>query len=270
VTIRRYLDPLEAHLARAQLEDAEIAAYVIDPPRYSPMGTGVMGEAQLQVDEQDAGRAEVELSRTERVDEHAPTDDGEGAGAVRCPRCELAYCFHAHTPLGKGGAPTLAHFVLLFVGLARGKRWHCQQCGYTWLDPKEGPAAMTPLEPGDPRPVFRLRRAHAGMGLFLGVILGVLACALGEIGLFLLVAGPVLGYAIGRSLTYDLCSEPKCRARLPRDLEKCPACKGTLAGVVRSAEEHYVAAADVRRELARLREADRAEAQAVDERREAH
>ena len=106
--------------------------------------------------------------------------------------------------------------------------------------------------------------------VFLGVILGVLACALGEIGLFLLVAGPVLGYAIGRSLTYDLCSEPKCRARLPRDLEKCPACKGTLAGVVRSAEEHYVAAADVRRELARLREADRAEAQAVDERREAH
>ena len=33
---------------------------------------------------------------------------------------------------------------------------------------------MTPVESGDPRPVFRLGRAHAGMGLFLGGIVGLL------------------------------------------------------------------------------------------------
>lgn len=46
---------------------------------------------------------------------------------------------------------------------------------------------------------------------------------------------------------------PECRALLPPDAAECPKCKGGIAGSVRTAEEHYVAAAEFRRELAGIR-----------------
>ena len=61
-----------------------------------------------------------------------------------------------------------------------------------------------------------------------------------------------LGFQIGRSLGHEVCSEPGCRTRLARDQDECPRCRGSIAGTVASVEEHYVAAAEVRRELAAL------------------
>ena len=60
---------------------------------------------------------------------------------------------------------------------------------------------------------------------------------------------PLVGLLVGRKMTYDLCSVPSCRTALPPDLESCPRCNGFIAGVVRSADEHYSAAGDFRREL---------------------
>ena len=73
------------------------------------------------------------------------------------------------------------------------------------------------------------------------------------LGAALLLGAPLLGWLVGRSLRYDLCSEPECRALLPSGVEDCARCKGSLAGVIHRAEEHFSAAADVRRDIAALR-----------------
>jgi hypothetical protein len=128
-----------------------------------------------------------------------------------------------------------------------------------WDDREEGPKQMTRLAPGDPRPVFRLRRAHAGMGVFLGAMAGFCAAMLVHgLGAIFLFVAPAFGWAVGRSFAGDVCSEPKCRSPLPPGAETCPGCKGSVAGRVRSAAEHYAAAAGFRRELAELRARDRA------------
>jgi hypothetical protein len=166
---------------------------------------------------------------------------------------------------GSSAATALAFFAAPLMVLLS-KRWHCHKCGHVWDDPKEGPAAMTKLESDDPRPIFRLRRARAGMGLFLGLaacVLGAPLAALAlprELGALSVVVylAPVVGWFIGRSLRYDVCSEPSCRTLLSPDREDCPRCKGDIAGVIRSADAHYAAAADFRRELAALRAKDRA------------
>ena len=66
----------------------------------------------------------------------------------------------------------------------------------------------------------------------------------------------VLGCLVGSRIGSDLCSEPTCRAPLPAGAEECPRCKGSVAGAVSSAREHYAAAADFRRELAAIRADD--------------
>ena len=135
------------------------------------------------------------------------------------------------------------------------KRWHCARCEHVWDDARKGPAEMTRLEPGDPRPVFRLRRAHAGMGLMLGLVAGFFAAIVlrGGLGVLVGIAATAVAWILGAAMRYEVCSEPQCRAPLPPDAEECPGCKGTLAGEVRAAADHYAAAADVRREMAALR-----------------
>jgi hypothetical protein len=261
VTLRRYLDPVAAQLDRASLEAAGITAHVIEAASFNPFLSGAAGGAQLQVGERDVGRAEAILASHGPGSEDASADDGEGTDVVRCPRCELAYCSLERPQLRTGSLfmPIVALVTLPLLPFAK-RRWHCQKCRHEWDDPKEGPAAMTRLEPGDPRPVFRLRRAHAGMGLFVGLMVGflggmvtsfVLGAGGGAVGVFLLA--PVAGWLVGRSLRYDVCSEPGCRAPLPPGEEDCPRCRGAIAGSIDAAEQHFPAAADFRRELAALR-----------------
>jgi hypothetical protein len=261
VTFRTYIDPMEAQLARARLSSEGIDARVLDEGLHNVIMPGSVTGIRLQVPEADLARAE-ELLR-ERPGEGA-RDDGEGSAVVRCPRCELAYCFHERMRVEGSSAATALMFFAAPLMLFVPRRWHCHKCGHVWNDPKEGPADMTKLEAGDPRPVFRLRRAHAGMGLFLGLMAGFFATMVAAslpqdmrwIGLLALLAAPLLGWVVGRAQIYDLCSEPACRTRLSADREDCPRCGGEIAGVVRSADEHYAAAADFRRELAALRAKD--------------
>ncbi|MFT3766613.1 MAG: hypothetical protein QM820_14030 [Minicystis sp.] len=263
VTFRSYLDPIKAKLDAARLTAEGLETHLFDEGLHNVIVTGVSSSVRLQVRSGDLERAAAIL------DDHPieqPRDDGEGAGVVRCPRCELAYCFHERIHLeGSSAATALAFFAAPFIFLVK-KRWRCHKCGHAWDDPKEGPAEMTRLASDDPTPVFRLRRAHGGMGLFLGIMVGFLG-SLVVAGLSADVRGPalvacffvpVLGWILGRSRTYDLCSEPGCRTPILPDREDCPRCKGVLGGIIRTAEEHYACAADVRRELAALRSADRA------------
>ena len=267
VTVRTYLDPTAAQLARTNLMSHGIEAHVIDAASFNPILNGATGGSRVEVREGDHARA-ASILRDRPGD--GELDDGEGSGVVRCPRCELAYCFHERMRLeGSSAATTVAFFAAPFL-LLRRKRWHCHRCGFVWDDPKAGPEAMTALAPDDPVPVFRLRRAHPGMGLFLGLLAGfavqlVLGAAFsGDQGAAPLIfvlsfcVVPPLGFMIGRAFGHDVCSEPGCRTLLPAGRDECPRCRGAIAGRVQSVEEHYVAAAEVRRELAALHAKNRA------------
>ena len=263
VTVRRYLDPLNAQMDRAHLEGAGIRAYVIEGASFNPLLGGVGGGVQLQVSERDVEQAEAILDAAAPADA-AGGDDGEAPGAVRCPRCELSYCsFERDRLRGNTGHP-LSVLVSLPWLLFGKKRWHCARCEHVWDDPKEGPAEMTRLEPSEPRPVFRLRRAHAGMGLMIGLVAGffVSVVAGGALGGLLGLAVIGAAWLVGASLRYEVCSEPECRAPLLPGAEECSRCKGSVAGEVRAAAEHYAAAADVRRELAALRASTQLRAEA--------
>lgn len=263
VTVRRYLDPVAAELDKSRLTSEGIESYVREAASFNPALAGAAGGTRLEIRAGDLERAEA-LLEPARGEE--PLDDGEEAGVVRCPRCELAYCFHERMNIeASAGAVAMAFWAAPFL-TSRKKRWHCHKCGHVWDDAKEGPAAMTSLLAGDPRPIFRLQRAHGGMGLFVGVMMAMLGGLslpgllaprdASPIVLALVFFAPVVGWAIGRSLKYDVCSSPGCRAPLTHDREDCPRCKGEIAGMVRSAAAHYSAAADFRRELAALRAKD--------------
>jgi hypothetical protein len=267
VTVRTYLDPTAAQLARTNLMSHGIEAHVIEAASFNPILNAATGGSRVEVREGDYARAASILR--ERPGE-GETDDGEGTGVVRCPRCELAYCFHERMRLeGSSAAAAISFFAAPLLFLFP-KRWHCHRCGLVWDDPKAGPEAMTPLAPDDPIPVFRLRRSHPGMGLFLGFLAGFVVQLLftaGSLGgqnapplafLVSFFAVPAAGFFIGRSLGHDVCSEPGCRTRLPPDRDECPRCRGAIAGRVQSVDEHYVAVAEVRRELAAFHAKNRA------------
>jgi hypothetical protein len=251
VTIRTFLDPVEAELARAKLEGCDVFALVVEPTGFNPLLTAAAGGVLLRVRESDAGRAESILGVTASDAE----EDDEPEGTVRCPRCELAYCF-LERPTLRSGMPTGLGFFAWMAGRFGKKRWYCHKCEHVWDDPQAGPARMTLLSPDDPRPVFRLHRAHSGMGLFIGAVGGALAGGLADLAPAF-VAVPLVGWLVGRSIRRDVCSEPSCRAPLSRDAEECARCRGAVAGAISRAAEHYAEAADFRRELAALRRAPR-------------
>src|SRR5262245_54647222 len=168
VTLATFLDPIEAHMARARLEAADIFAVVVEPTGFNPLLTAAAGGVEVKVRAAEAQRAQAILD--EPVDAPIDDDDGEEEDAVRCPRCELAYCNYGHPPIRSAADPLLGIFAIVLRIVAR-KRWYCQKCEHVWDDPKEGPRAITPLLAGAPRPVFRLRRAHAGLGLFIGLMI---------------------------------------------------------------------------------------------------
>ena len=256
VTLRRYLDPIEAQMDRARLASEGIPARVIEPTAFNPLYTAAAGGVTLDVRAGDATRAElilndvaVERPHGYRVAAGQAGEEEEDPDAVRCPACESEY-----TSFGRAG----------LRGLLGPRRWRCDRCEHVWDDPSEGPKSITRLGPGDPRPVFRLRRANRGTGMFLGLgaaVLLLLATLIlppyaGETMAMLAFAAPIIGWFAGGRIAVDLCSEPRCRARLLPAAETCPACKGSIAGRVRSAAEHHSAAAAFRRELLVLHEKD--------------
>ena len=158
VDVGNYHDAVPAELARARLTSNGIQAFVVDSAAFNPLLNDAVGGVRLKVYEEDEARARELLDET--LDEQ---DDDEDV--VRCPRCELQYCFyerprvHSASPAAAGNL--LVVVASMFLRFSR-KRWSCHKCGHVWDDAKEGPKRMTPLEPGDPRPVFLLRRTSGG------------------------------------------------------------------------------------------------------------
>jgi hypothetical protein len=258
VSLRRYADAALAEVDRAHLESAGITAHVFDSMSFNPIVAANIGAISLQVAEGDVEDA-LEVLGVEPLEEAEGDDEPEGS--VRCPRCELAYCAKERPRLRNADAGT-AFLALPFLMIFGEPRWHCHKCGHVWDDPNEGPRKITKLEAGDPRPVFRLRRTHAGMGLFLGLVAGLLVFLLlkGTLGTLAMVGVGLVGLVVGRLFHHDVCSAPECRAPLERDAVTCLRCKGSVAGLIESAPEHFAAAAGFRRELAVMRANDRAKA----------
>ncbi len=258
VVIRTYLDVMAAEMDRVHLESEGITARVIEAASYNPaLGSSIAGGIRLQVSGADAERANAILGVSAPEESEGDADD---TAAVRCPRCELSYCFYER-PRARHGLLALTLPLMMFMK----KRWRCRKCEHVWDDPKAGPANITRLEPGDPRPAFRLRRHHGGMGIFVGSLVGMVLSLLTPFpyGLLLLIACASLGWLVGRAQRADVCSVPECRALVAHGAESCPRCKATLGGAIDSAPQHYAAAADFRRELTSLREADRRSAEAA-------
>lgn len=264
VMVATYSAAVEAEMNREYLKDHGIVAAVHESASFNPLINMAAGGVRLVVRGRDEGRARSLLARLRRESGGPGEDDDGEDGEVRCPRCESTYCFHERAFKGDGHGPVPgAVLVLLPFIAASGKRWRCHKCTHVWDDPKEGPAKATPLHPDDPRPVFRLRRHRAGSGLLLGLLAlaigGMLLASARLPGAVLpLLLAPIVGYFLGRRATTDVCSAPGCRAELAAGRDTCPQCRGAIAGVIRSAPEHYSEAAAVRRELAALRAADEA------------
>jgi len=248
VCVARFPTPVDAELARLRLEAAEIEAVVVEAASFNPMLSSALGN-DVKVREADLERARGVLDELVLPEEG---DDGEGEGVVRCPRCELAYCSFTQFRVRGGATHPLLALVAVPLALFEGKRWYCEKCEHVWDDKRAGPKAMTPLPPGTPRPVFRLRRRATGMGMFLGLMAGFLFNLIAPVG-FMALSGVVFGGLAGYLSGKEVCSEPSCRAPLDPGENKCARCKGSIAGDIDRASQHYSAVADFRRELAALR-----------------
>lgn len=113
-----------------------------------------------------------------------------------------------------------------------------------------------PVDPGENegKPVFRLRRSHKGLGLFLGLCVGLFSGAaflFGGAALVVFVLAAVAGWLLGDAFTYDVCSDRRCRARLYPDATYCPGCNGDIRWVIHSAAEHDAALAEAHEEDSR-------------------
>lgn len=173
VCLRTFSDVMGANLARMQLEDAGIRAWVVEQVGGVDPAMNLALGVRLMVAESDAPKAEEVLAAR---GEEAEDDEPDDASTVRCPRCEMEYChfgkprFVAANPMALG----VVFFAWLFAQIAGKRRWRCDTCGHAWDDPKAGPARRTPLPEGAARPTFRLRRARSGTGVFLGGSIGAI------------------------------------------------------------------------------------------------
>lgn len=264
VTVASRPTALDAEMARVYLADHGITAFVQDAASFNPIINEIGGGTRLVVRDADAHLARSLLRALERPSTSDDQDDGE-SGEIRCPRCELAYCFYetsSQTSAGWTALHGLAALLSFVFGVFQKKRWRCHKCLHVWDDPAEGPARATPLDPDDPRPIFALERGRGGVGFLIGLMIMALSGVVlvdpsipRSVGPLLLFF-PLIGFAVGRRFVSLSCSAPGCRAPLEPGAKECRACGGSVAGVIHRVHEHYAEAAAFRRELAALKATD--------------
>jgi predicted esterase len=123
---------------------------------------------------------------------------------------------------------------------------------HPWTANQEpNPSELDPIEPdgNEGSIVFRLRRNHKGLGLFIGFCVGLYGSTflVGPAGFVAVLAIAAAGWIIGNIITYEVCSDRKCRARLTPDATYCPGCNGKIEGVIYNASEHDAAVGNLRR-----------------------
>ncbi|SEL02024.1 Putative signal transducing protein [Atopomonas hussainii] len=127
-TIARYSFPHEAHIARASLEAAGIAAYVQDEHTVNMnwLYSNALGGVRLQVAATDVAQA-LALLGEDFSTTLAPSDEAEPHTPPACPRC----AGQQWQPYTQGKRPAFVVFLLLGFPLffyRHGQR--CQGCGY--------------------------------------------------------------------------------------------------------------------------------------------
>lgn len=231
MTIEIYSRIIDARLAQARLEGAGIATFLLDESLASidPFLINAIGGVKLQVklDDEQAAR---ELLTQPLADEPHEIDES----VSRCPRCDSEYVFETG---------------------ADGSSMECRRCKLVapkedFVPPPRGGRAMRPATSAQgPAPVFRLERRRGLVGAIVGATVAFpIAVVFPSAGALALLASGWLGYAIGRSLRYSVCSEPSCRAPLRAGERTCDRCGRRLRGTITREEEHFIRVARWKRE----------------------
>ena len=128
ITVASFSRPMEAHLARTQLEADGITCVVSDEylVRVDWLLSNAIGGVKLMVPVWEAERAKEILRPRPRLVVVA-----DSAEELICPRCHCDDVYQVNA-----NRRTIFLFVLLF-GFAipwRSRRWTCKQCGYAWKE----------------------------------------------------------------------------------------------------------------------------------------
>ncbi len=144
VTLRSYRDPIEADVARAQLEDAGIPSVVFDDHLITVqwLYSIAIGGVKLELDSVNVVRANEILGEDRSADlagipeSRNPPSDGE-----QCPKCGSTDV--SSSPFRRNLAAL--SFLLEFPIVAGRRRWRCHVCRNVWRRRSSSPAEA-PLE----------------------------------------------------------------------------------------------------------------------------
>jgi Putative prokaryotic signal transducing protein len=130
ITVASFSRPVEAHLARTQLEADGITCVVSDEylVRVDWLLSNAVGGVKLMVPVGEAERARDIL----RPRPHLVVVAGAGSEEeMICPRC---HCDDVYYTRFDRRAQALFILLLGFMIPWRSRRWMCKQCGYSWKE----------------------------------------------------------------------------------------------------------------------------------------
>ncbi|RYY99798.1 MAG: DUF2007 domain-containing protein [Chitinophagaceae bacterium] len=125
VAVSAYLNYIDAHIAQAQLEDADIRCWLKDEHTVTtnPMLTNALGGIKLMVAEPQLGRAQEMLQAIE----------AERRLRVRCPQCAGGNVEWVTTPRKTANVVgAVLGYLFGSMALAPDKVQHCFDCGHEW------------------------------------------------------------------------------------------------------------------------------------------
>jgi len=171
VTLRSYRDPIDAELARSQLESAGIPALILDQHLVSIqwLYSNAIGGVKLEVDESDFDAA-LELLQEEHSADLAeiPESQSPPADGDLCPVCNSSMV-RASRVHRTAAALSLATSLPL---IAWRRRWVCTSCNHSWLRAK----AQRPAVPERTREAEELvheKRSYPILPVMFAVMLGL-------------------------------------------------------------------------------------------------
>lgn len=130
ITIAKFDQAVEAHLARSKLESEGITCFVSEE-RFIQVNwllASAFGSVKLKVPSTEAERARNALRPQPRLVVVADAEADRG-DELTCPRCRSydVYDHHLNRRVG-----VIAVAFLSFLGRSWKRKWICKLCGYEW------------------------------------------------------------------------------------------------------------------------------------------
>lgn len=145
VTIARFQSPLDANLARAQLEAAGIRAWLSNELASAYGGPGM--SVDLQVAESDEVEALTILGHPPARREEPPASWREREEPERCPVCEGSLVQRREPGVtGRLVRFVFSVFLPLPDGVFASRRRFCGVCGFRWRAGEAGPERIPSIE----------------------------------------------------------------------------------------------------------------------------